>query len=207
MDTQHLWQSVLSELQLQVSKAVFQTFLSQTTLVSFDGTIAVIGCNQPMMVTMIEKRYSTIIKQALDHVAGTDVQISFTAKFGKKEKPIDGPLFSSVKTIEPAIVLKPNVQLNSDYTFDNFAVSSTNQMAYAAATAVAAAPGSSYNPLFLYGGVGVGKTHLMQAIGHKVLETNSRAKIVSCTGEEFTNEIIEAICNKTTTPLKKKYRN
>jgi chromosomal replication initiator protein len=207
MDTQHLWQSVLSELQLQVSKAVYQTFLSQTNLISFEGTSAVIGCQKPMMVTMIEKRYSGLIKQVLDKQTGQNITLSFTANTNRKEKTMDGPLFSSNRMPEPAIVLKPSALLNPDYTFDNFAVSSTNQMAYAAATAVADAPGSSYNPLFLYGGVGVGKTHLMQAIGHKAFQTKQKTKIVSCTGEEFTNEIIEAIGNKTTSPFKKKFRN
>lgn len=96
--------------------------------------------------------------------------------------------------------------LRQDYTFESFAVSTTNEMAHAAATAVAENPGVSYNPLFFYGGVGVGKTHLMQAIGHSIMEKYPDAKLIYCTGEEFTNEIVQAIQNKKTNSFKEKYR-
>jgi chromosomal replication initiator protein len=96
--------------------------------------------------------------------------------------------------------------LRQDFTFENFAVSSTNQMAHAAAIAVSKALGKAYNPLFLYGGVGVGKTHLMQAVAHEVLKKNPRLKVICCTGEEFTNEIVNAIRKKTTQEFKQKFR-
>ncbi len=97
--------------------------------------------------------------------------------------------------------------LRLDYRFKTFAVSSSNEMAHAAATAVSKRPGRAYNPLFLYGGVGVGKTHLMHAIGHSILEINPSTNIIYCTGEEFTNEIIDAIRSKNAIKFKKKYRN
>jgi len=100
-----------------------------------------------------------------------------------------------------------SVGLQQDYTFETFAVSSSNEMAHAAATAVSQNPGDSYNPLFLYGGVGVGKTHLMHAIGYNVLLNNPTAKIVYSTGEEFTNQIINAIQTKKTINFKNRYRN
>lgn len=105
------------------------------------------------------------------------------------------------------IAIARRIGLRSDYTFENFAVSTTNEMAHAAATAVSNSPGSAYNPLFLYGGVGVGKTHLMHAIGNSVLEKNPDTKMVYCTGEEFTNEIVLAIRNKQAAQFKQKYRN
>ncbi|PIR61598.1 MAG: chromosomal replication initiator protein DnaA [Candidatus Pacebacteria bacterium CG_4_10_14_0_8_um_filter_43_12] len=98
------------------------------------------------------------------------------------------------------------IGLRSDYTFSTFAVSTTNEMAHAAATAVSNRPGLSYNPLFLYGGVGVGKTHLMQAIGNNILKNNPLVKILYCTGEEFTNEIVNAIQTKKARNFKEKYR-
>ncbi len=97
--------------------------------------------------------------------------------------------------------------LRADYTFKTFAVSGSNEMAHAAATAVAKRPGDAYNPLFLYGGVGVGKTHLMQAIGNYVLEQDPQIKVIYCTGEEFTNEIIDAIRSKKAISFKKKFRS
>lgn len=98
------------------------------------------------------------------------------------------------------------IGLRADYTFETFAVSTTNEMAHAAATAVSNRPGQSYNPLFLYGGVGVGKTHLMQAIGNNILKSNPTVKILYVTGEEFTNEIVNAIQTKKARNFKEKYR-
>ncbi|MEX0896285.1 MAG: chromosomal replication initiator protein DnaA [Patescibacteria group bacterium] len=97
--------------------------------------------------------------------------------------------------------------LRTDYTFETFAVSTTNEMAHAAATAVSNRPGQSYNPLFLYGGVGVGKTHLMHAIGHNILKQNPMQRIIYCTGEEFTNDIVHAIQTKKARNFKERYRN
>ncbi len=106
-----------------------------------------------------------------------------------------------------AIMAAKRAGLRLDYKFNTFAVSSSNEMAHAAATAVSKRPGQAYNPLFLYGGVGVGKTHLMQAVGHNILENNPSSKIIYCTGEEFTNEIVNAIKNKDAIKFKKKFRN
>jgi chromosomal replication initiator protein len=103
--------------------------------------------------------------------------------------------------------ISKNIGLRKDYTFETFAVSTTNEMAHAASTAVSNNPGTSYNPLFLYGGVGVGKTHLMHAIGNNILRSNSDMKMVYCTGEEFTNEIVQAIQKKQANKFKYKFRN
>ena len=99
------------------------------------------------------------------------------------------------------------IGLRADYMFSTFAVSTTNEMAHAAATAVSNRPGQSYNPLFFYGGVGVGKTHLMHAIGHNILRANPNAKIIYCTGEEFTNDIVHAIQTKKASHFKDRYRS
>ena len=205
MDSSNLWQTVLADLQLQVSKVVFQTLISQTSLEVLNETEAVINCHNPMLINLIEKRYQTLIKETLKHYTQKDLNLTFRALRKKSNGDhIDGPLFRARTAVYEMPV---NIErLNKDYTFANFAVSSTNQMAYAAATAVSKTPGLSYNPLFLYGSTGVGKTHLMQAIGHSVQENNPRLKMIFSTGEEFTNEIIEAISNKTTTSFKKKYR-
>lgn len=106
-----------------------------------------------------------------------------------------------------AKVAARRVGLRDDYNFKTFAVSTTNEMAHAAATAVSNNPGMAYNPLFLYGGVGVGKTHLMQAIGNNILKQNPETSVIYCTGEEFTNEIVNAIQKKKAFDFKKKYRN
>lgn len=206
MDTQTLWQVVLADLEVQVTKVVFQTFLSHTKLLQLTDKLATIGCTQPLLINLIEKRYYQLIKKTLDSYTKTDTSLVFTALAApSSKKQIEGPLF----TLKLPSASPPHVvaRLNPEYTFENFAVSSSNQMAYAAATAVAKKPGRAYNPLFIYGGVGVGKTHLIQAIGHAVLDNNPSAKLIYCTSEEFTNDIIEAIGNKTTVTFKKKYRH
>lgn len=109
-------------------------------------------------------------------------------------------------SLDRAKVAAQQVGLRPDYTFDTFAVSTTNEMAHAAATAVSQRPGTAYNPLFLYGGVGVGKTHLMHAVAHNALKADSSMKIIYCSGEEFTNEIVSAIRNKNALKFKDKYR-
>lgn len=109
--------------------------------------------------------------------------------------------------MDRAILTARSAGLRPDYTFEKFAVSTTNEMAHAAATAVSNRPGVAYNPLFLYGGVGVGKTHLMHAIGNNILKNNPDTKILYCTGEEFTNEIVQAIQTKKALKFKEKYRN
>ena len=203
MDTNSLWQIVLADLEIQLSKPVFQTFLSHTRLLSFEGEIATIGCGQPMLINLIETRYHQIIKKTIDNYTKIDSKLVFTAIPCQTKKNFDGPLFTLKLPTEPS---PSSIHLNPDYTFTNFAVSSSNQMAHAAATAVSKTPGISYNPLFLYGGVGVGKTHLMQAIAHEILKNKPQTKFIYCTGEEFTNDIIEAISTKTTVAFKKKYR-
>lgn len=204
MDTQTLWQIVLADLEVQVTKVIFQTLLLHTKLLQLTDTTATIGCAQPLLINLLEKKYYQLIKKTLDNYTKTDIKLIFTALPMAAKKQAEGPLF----TFKPHSLPPPasTARLNPEYTFENFAVSSSNQMAYAAATAVAKKPGSSYNPLFIYGGVGVGKTHLIQAIGHTALQNNPSAKLIYCTSEEFTNDIIEAIGSKTTVTFKKKYR-
>jgi len=206
MDEKNLWQTILADLELQVSEVVYRTLISQTSLESLNGNCATINCTNPMLITIIEKRYHDLIKKTLQNYTKKDLDLVFLAKKNKNINHIDGPLFT-LKMPAENTPLQVGIKLNPDYTFSNFAVSSSNQMAYAASTAVAKNPGNSYNPLFLYGGTGVGKTHLMQAIGNFIMEKQQKTKILYCTGEEFTNEIIEAISNKTTTFFKKKYRH
>jgi chromosomal replication initiator protein len=109
-------------------------------------------------------------------------------------------------TIDRARLQAQKAGLRLDYTFDTFAVSTTNEMAHAAAQAVSNQPGTAYNPLFIYGGVGVGKTHLMHAVGNNILKNNPEAKILYCTGEDFTNEIVSSIQTKKTMQFKEKFR-
>jgi chromosomal replication initiator protein len=208
MDLSRLWKSVLAEIELSVSKATYQTHFAHSQLLSAEEDVVTVGFVSPMMRTLAETRYYSLLKSILDHKTGKNISIVF-AVLPKKEVIDPGPLFSQT-TETPAIStssIARKLHINPDLTFDNFAVSTSNQLAYAAATAVSKAPGTAYNPLFLYGGVGVGKTHLMYAIGNMLLAKKSSLRAVYCMGEEFLNEIIDAIQTRTTRQFKQKYRS
>lgn len=186
-------------------------------------------------LTNLKKNLHTTLKEVLDETTGRDTTISYTigdpyaaltpqpgvqtlqqgfqtssARPTPKSPRVED-LFSehSLQTAaeDRAKLLARKIGLRPDFTFDTFAVSTSNEMAHAAATAVSNKPGQAYNPLFLYGGVGVGKTHLMQAIGNNILNQWPSTKIIYSTGEEFTNEIVHAIQTKKASTFKDKYRS
>ena len=208
MDKKTLWQNVLSELEIGLTRGTFQAFFKETSLVEFENNVATVGCPSSYVRSLVENRYYSLIKASLDRLTKKNNSLLFVIERKQLLKETEeslGPLFATEK--KDAQEMARRAHLRTDFTFKNFAVSSSNQMAFAAAQAVAEKPGTSYNPLFLYGGVGVGKTHLMQAIGHALLGENPNLKIIYCMGEEFTNEIIEAIREKNTKNFKGKYRS
>lgn len=209
MDLIRLWKSVLSELELSVSKATFQTHFAHSELLSIDGEVASIGFPSPLMRTLAETRYYSLLKSILDHKTGTNMSLVFSVSPKKEKRATDpGPLFSQpIEASQNLSAIARRFHINPDLTFDSFAVSTTNQLAFAAATAVSKGPATSYNPLFLYGGVGVGKTHLMHAVANTLLAKKPSLRVVYCMGEEFLNEIIESIQSHTTRQFKQKYRN
>jgi len=209
MDKSRLWKSVLSEIELSVSKATYQTHFAHSELLSVDGDVASVGFPSALMRTLAETRYYSLIKSILDHKTGSNTSLVFSVLPKKNHEEQDaGPLFAQTVDVAPgASVVAKRLHINPELTFDNFAVSTTNQLAYAAATAVAKKPSAAYNPLFLYGGVGVGKTHLMHAVANVLLQRRASMNVVYCMGEEFLNEIIESIQTRTTRQFKQKYRS
>jgi len=212
MDLTKLWKSVLAEIELSVSKATYQTQFAHTALLSFVDDVATIGFTTPLMRTMAEGRYYSLVKSILDHHTKLNTSLLFTVM--SKRETLDpgkaGPLFAQTEFQQPEVSVSSvarRLHIRPESTFESFAVSTSNQMAYAAATAVAKSPGTAYNPLFFYGGTGVGKTHLMHAIANKILMSRPAMKIVYCMGEEFLNEIVEAIQTKTSRQFKQKYRS
>lgn len=203
---EELWKSVLAEIEVEVSKPNFLMFFKGTNLESIDGGVATISAPSVMVVDMIEKRYYGLIKQVIDKKSGANVSLVFVTNTSKRkgvEQGPMGPLFPEVTTIRKA---RPG-RIRKDYTFESFAVSETNQLAYTAAQTVASNPGDRYNPVFLYGTVGVGKTHLMHAIANQIYGKNNDVHVLYLTTEEFTNEIVESIRGKTTIQMRKKFRN
>ncbi len=208
MNPAKAWGAVLSELEIKLSRPTFAAFFAKTKFVSFKDKTITITVNNPLIKEIIESRYLSQINHLVSKYYNKETRVVFKVNGQINKEELAGPLFlekpTPVNTTSNSILVS---QLNPLYTFENFAVSGSNQMAYAAAKAVVQTPGRSYNPLFLYGGVGVGKTHLMQAIGLEILKKHPSTRVIFCTGEEFTNEIIEAIRLKTTHQFKNKFRS
>ncbi|MCL4418986.1 chromosomal replication initiator protein DnaA [Patescibacteria group bacterium] len=206
-DNQELWPIILGEIETEVSKAIFLTLFKQTSLLSFEEGVATIAAPSTMIIDLLQKRFYQIIKKAVDKHTEIDAKIIFVPKnvMPNNSPEKNGPLFQEEGKSTATIGHLPRVK--KDYTFQTLAVSSSNQLAYVSAQTVARKIGIAYNPLFIYGPVGVGKTHLMQAIANDVYENNEGKKIVYITSEEFTNEVVEAIRTNDTARMKKKFRS
>ena len=206
-----LWTAILNELKKTVSEGNFATILKPTFLVSFEDDIATIGAPSQIMVGLLQKRFGEQIKTVLQQQTGKDVDLMFIVKSNphvQKEKL--APLFDdkepgqNQKPVQSIVGHLPRVR--PDFTFSNFAVSTTNQLAFVSAQRVAEKIGQSYNPLFIYGPVGVGKTHLMHAIANSAYQQRPDKKIIYTTSEEFTNEVVDAIRTNDTAKMKKRFR-
>jgi len=215
MTQKRLWRSVLADLELGLSKANFTAYLQKTTLkgvTQVDETrqIVDVGCPTSFHQSVVEGRYYNQIKEVLDRLTKKKNELRFVVDSSMREsqKSWSTPLLDMAQqpTVDPVEQAFLKSGLKDEFNFESFAVSNSNEMAHAAAVAVSKNPGKAYNPLFLYGGVGVGKTHLMQAVGQNILKANFNKRLIYCTSEEFTNEIIDAIQQKKTRLFKKKFR-
>lgn len=201
-----LWTKILAEIETSVSRANFLTLFKGTLLLSLEENVATVAAPSSMIIDLIQRRFFQLLKKTLDRNVGKDVQIVFVPKtiVGEKEER-NGPLFAEDKEqTKPFVGHLPRVR--PDFTFQNMAVSSSNQLAYISAQTVANNIGGTYNPLFIYGPVGVGKTHLMQAIANHVYLKTPNRNIIYITSEEFTNEVVEAIRTNQTHAMKKRFR-
>ncbi len=216
VDKEKIWQGCLKSIKVSVSSAIFNTWFSQTFISQIkekEGRLIFeIGCPSSFAKNTIENRYYGLVQDTLEKITEKKCDIIFEIKTqeNQENKSLETPLFKekaeNKKYTSEFFEEIKNCRLRPFFTFENFAVSSSNQMAWAACEAVAKNLGTSYNPLFLWGGVGVGKTHLMNAVGIKVKKYNINKKVYFCTGEDFTNDIVEGIRNKTTQKFRNKYR-
>ena len=218
MNQDQIWSQVQEELRFQLAKRTYDMWLKNTSVVSADGSTFRIGVPSKLAKDWLEDRFSGLIQETLQAVTGAEVGIDFVIAPSNHRPPLlatDGEDGDSPGTnghqnghengVEADVAPAPS-ELNARFRFSSFVVGHNSQFAHAAAKAVAEAPGDSYNPLFLYGGVGLGKTHLMHAIGHEVHDRFPRKRVVYLTSEQFTNEVISSIATARMGEFRHKYR-
>ncbi|MGE7885240.1 chromosomal replication initiator protein DnaA [Bacillus sp. NPDC094077] len=201
-----LWNSALKELEKKVSKPSYETWLKSTTAHNLKKDVLTITAPNEFARDWLESHYSELISETLYDLTGAKLAIRFIIPQSQAEEEIDLPSVKTNPAQDDSNHL-PQSMLNPKYTFDTFVIGSGNRFAHAASLAVAEAPAKAYNPLFIYGGVGLGKTHLMHAIGHYVIEHNPSAKVVYLSSEKFTNEFINSIRDNKAVDFRNKYRN
>ena len=202
-----LWDKILERVSTLVNNQSYQTWFKPTRLVSYEGGRIVIEGPNPFFIDWLAEHHLDKIEYAASETLGEDVTVEFISP--ESPRRITAPERSvrrSVIVADP-ITLPNKVHLNARYTFDEFVVGSSNRLANAAALAVSEKPARVYNPLFIYGGVGLGKTHLIQAIGHFVLKEHPSLRISYVSAESFMNELIHAIRKGVTLEFKERYRN
>ena len=207
MDAEQAWQSALGQLQMEMPKASFDTWVRDTQIVSYaDGSFTIGVCNAYAR-DWLESRLASTVTRLLMGMMNRAVTVNFVVNnaVGAPEETTAPVHTEEPAMIEEAVFIQPrSVTINPRYTFENFIVGPNNRLAHAAAQAVAEHPAMAYNPLFLYGGVGLGKTHLLHAIGNYCQEHGLNVLYVS--SEEFTNDMIHAIRSHTTQAFREKYR-
>lgn len=215
MDKNRLWQNVLGEVEVSLSRASFNTWFKGTEIIELSDTKVVISVPNIFTKEWLSKKYEKDIKNCLIKTVPTLVEVEYRigaisskSEFSFKSNKISlGGDELLEKPIAAVATKTPEADhLNPRYTFANFVIGESNKLAQATAEAVAKAPGATYNPLFIYGGVGLGKTHLLQAIGNEILANSPKKRVVYVTSEKFTNEFINSIHKRTTKEFKEKYR-
>ena len=221
MDAKQVWRAALGELQVSLSPANFETWLRDTVLVDVDDSRFKIAVPNGFAKDWLETRYRSLISQTLARIVGYSVQVEFVVRpAGETAGTVaangsgsaagsSAPAMSAPVRVEATRVGAPEgaaTNINARYTFSNFIVGSANRLAHAASLSVAERPGHAYNPLFLYGGVGLGKTHLMHAIGNAVIARYPRKRVVYATSEKFTNEFITSIQQGKIDEFRARYR-
>lgn len=204
--THEMWHQVLSIIQTKLSKPSFDTWF-KATKASFSGdSTVIVTAPTTFAAEWLESRYTKLVRTTLQEFLGRQYDIKFVIEENKPPEPAE-----IQPVVLPAAQTEPNEpythMLNPKYMFDTFVIGVNNRFAHAASLAVAEAPAKAYNPLFLYGGVGLGKTHLMHAIGHYILEHNPNTRVLYLSSEKFTNEFINAIRDNKGESFRNKYRN
>ena len=204
MDTNKIWDSFIEEIKKSTSKLSFDMFFSDLSLykLDVDNKIIYIQLEDISIIKFLREKYIVQIEDIFSRMLGDDFQVVIKSKDEYKSNKID-----KKKKVRKSLYKDNSKLFNPKFNFENFVVGGNNRFAYAASLAVAETPAEAYNPLFLYGGSGLGKTHLMQAIGIQVIKNDPTSNVLYISSETFTNELIEAINTQNTNQFKEKYRN
>ena len=204
-----LWQAVLGEIELSISRASFVTWFKNTRMLRRNDELMVIGVPNVFIKQQLERKYNQLVLDVLkkNGVESIRVEYKINSAITPQKKVEDEPVLvdsapsAKQKRRQQTTTLTHTYRqgINERYTFENFIVGSANELAYAACQAIAQNPGTKYNPLFVYGGVGIGKTHLVQAVGNAVVKNNPGARVVYVSTEQFVQEFLDAIRYKKNT--------
>jgi chromosomal replication initiator protein len=207
MKADQIWQAAQEELRFQLSKPSYETWLKNASLVGREQNTFRIGVPTKLARDWLEDRYSAVIKETLSALVSGDVNVNFeVVSAGMEVASAQERAVAVADEPSPEEPVPDEAHLNPKFQFQHFVVGNNSRFAHAACRAVADTPAKAYNPLFLYGGVGLGKTHLMHAIGHAVLERNKRRKVAYVTGEKFLNEMITSIQQGRMNDFRTRYR-
>ncbi|MGI6575129.1 MAG: chromosomal replication initiator protein DnaA [bacterium] len=202
-DLDALWKKTLNKIENELSKPSFETWVKPTQPLQITNNTLIIAVPNEFARDWLETRYATIISETLQEITQLPLAVKFVIPQDQIKLSSNNNQVS--KTTQEELTITPC--FNPKYTFDTFIVGNSNRFAHAASLAVAEAPAKAYNPFFIYGGVGLGKTHLMQAIGHYILANYPQSKVVYVTTEKFTNHLINAIRDDNTVNFRNQYRN
>jgi chromosomal replication initiator protein len=245
LQAKQLWQAVLGDMQVRLSKNAFENWLRPTSLVAFENDVATIAAPNTFGATTLESRYSVEIAKVLSDIIGRPVKVRFTVGTDEDENDDEssserdlapesprssrGPSPAPANGVQPAgrrsggahagrgregttssrqleLSSAPPIGLNPRYVYESYVVGKSNMFAHAASLAVAEHPGEQYNPLYIYGDVGLGKTHLLHAIGHRALSMKPEIRVVYVSSEKFTNDLIDSIRAQRMDDFRSRYR-
>lgn len=213
-DLEEVWNLTLEKIRQELSQPSFDTWLKPTYPVSLLNSTLTIGVPNEFARDWLNTRYASLIRETVQSITQKPVQLQFIIEANSNKEKAD-PVNNNSRASRPVSASRRTTPaerfssqpLNSKYTFDTFVVGNNNRFAHAASLAVAEAPARAYNPLFVYGGVGLGKTHLMQAIGHYVIDKQQDHQVLYVTSELFTNQLINAIRDDSTVDFRNQYRS
>jgi len=195
-------ENLFAALKNRLGDQIFQTWIYPLSVQSWENETLSLSVPSQFYRDWISEHYQEVIEEAAAEISGSPSRAAFVVDQSLSPAPPAAP----AAVVPPAVPKPPAPTLNPKYNFDRFVVGNCNRFAHAATLAVSGEPGKAYNPLFLYGGVGLGKTHLMQAAAQEILARNSRARILYLSSETFTNEFIDSIANRTTDRFRQRYR-